>query len=693
MYQQKPFIIIILILCLCILLYIITTNSCNNINSDKNYECNNIENFGATIDYNALPSNIKNVVAWYNPNNFSNTGWTEPINSIHLNNLSGDYLKDNNLIKFQSNTTYMKSTNSTTIKAFVCLIIPLNNNSDGNNSMLFTINGPNNDLSFRKSLVFEEHDGNDVNNPSEIYINGVQTTTYNNTNKSTILTVIFKTTQTTTVCLGSTFMNRGYIGRIGDFICLGPYHTYSDIKTAEGFIAWKYSLQSNLPIKHPYYYVNPMRADNNFFPLPLLVYDSVVALYNPILYDISTGIWKDTINNIDLSANNITDITKINTYVNLNTNTSYLLSNTSSQVRIKAFVCLIKPFYNSSVVNNNYMLFTINGPNNDLSFRRSLGFENHNDNDVNDPDYIYINGVQTKSYDNKNKYTILSVIFKSEQKTTICIGSTFMSRGYIGYIGDFICLGSNYSLGAIKSAEGYIAWKYNLTTNLLSSHPYYSINPLLYDYLPRSLNTVIAWYNPLKCTNSSWFDNINNIDLINNSKTIEFIYRDSFPFKLINFTSSTTYLLSSKTITMKAFVCLIYPIYNSSVGNNSMLFTINGPNNDLSFRKPFFNQDHNGNDVNDPNQIYINGTKSTAYANNNKYTILSIIFNTEQTTTVCLGSTFMNRGYTGYIGDFICLNPNFTLNDIRLAEGYIAWKWGLYSNLPLSHPWRFIKPN
>ena len=86
------------------------------------------------------------------------------------------------------------------------------------------------------------------------------------------------------------------------------------------------------------------------------------------------------------------------------------------------------------------------------------------------------------------------------------------------------------------------------------------------------------------------------------------------------------------------------------------------------------------------NNIYINGVASTTYNNLNNYVILYVKYSAIKS-TVCLGSSFIGRGFSGYIGDFICFNSNHTLTDQQTVEGYLACKWGLQKNLPTNHPY------
>ena len=49
--------------------------------------------------------------------------------------------------------------------------------------------------------------------------------------------------------------------------------------------------------------------------------------------------------------------------------------------------------------------------------------------------------------------------------------------------------------------------------------------------------------------------------------------------------------------------------------------------------------------------------------------------------------------YNGTIKEILVYNTGFTDPQRRLVEGYLAWKWGLESQLPSSHPYRYTRPS
>ena len=179
---------------------------------------------------------LPTIIAWFDPNivtvKDNNVTLWPSINNpeYNLTTISGSvksilYEKNNNLslISLETNNSYLKCMTNIKLNAFICILYPIKNETN-TLSMLFC-DGPDKDLSFRYATLSNVHSRSvtDIDNGSLIYINGVRhpyaTSSYDNTNKYTILYVKFNEINLN-MTLGSIFSSRGYLGYIGDFICL-----------------------------------------------------------------------------------------------------------------------------------------------------------------------------------------------------------------------------------------------------------------------------------------------------------------------------------------------------------------------------------------------------------------------------------------------------------------------------------------
>ena len=69
--------------------------------------------------------------------------------------------------------------------------------------------------------------------------------------------------------------------------------------------------------------------------------------------------------------------------------------------------------------------------------------------------------------------------------------------------------------------------------------------------------------------------------------------------------------------------------------------------------------------------------------------------NTNPASTVNINTNFMlgcwktdGRRFYGGISEFMYYNKVLSNTEIQQVEGYLAWKWGLQTNLPTLHPYR-----
>ena len=219
--------------------------------------------------------------------------------------------------------------------------------------------------------------------------------------------------------------------------------------------------------------------------------------------------------------------------------------------------------------------------------------------------------------------------------------------------------------------------------------------------LPINLENIVAWFDPQnlikdmsnnitkwRCTNNS------NYDLSIKNNIVESIpYINNNNLSLVSLVNNGSYLKAIEDISLAGFICIIRPRDNGN-GTFDTLFG-NGGNddNERSFRyaRIYNNQVKNDQDID--NSLYINGSvynngSGTSYDNTNKYTILYVKMKNLLTLKMTLGSYYSStsqRGFMGYIGDFICLSSGHTDDERILLEGYLAWKWGLQNNLPTNH--------
>ncbi len=88
--------------------------------------------------------------------------------------------------------------------------------------------------------------------------------------------------------------------------------------------------------------------------------------------------------------------------------------------------------------------------------------------------------------------------------------------------------------------------------------------------------------------------------------------------------------------------------------------------------------------------IGINGNLTPDTTNTGLLTSLNITSYAvaQNTNTADIPNGYME----GYMGEVLYYNTTLTTLQIQQIEGYLAWKWGLVSQLPAAHPYKNFPP-
>ncbi len=317
---------------------------------------------------------------------------------------------------------------------------------------------------------------------------------------------------TTTFTLSSTFMSRFFIGRISEVI-LYPTLTVAQRQQVEGYLAWKWGIQSSLPTSHPYYRIAPNSAGLGYptnipvsIPAQALVPSSApLVFFNPSTVS-GIQIWLDGADptTFSLSGSNITQwrdksgngynfntSTGTPTYANntvtipsgaILTSAINLALTTSSYVFIVSLLtttnfAMLLAFPNITVsggsagdysirYNISILLGTVNSPGNANDFANSN---------------YYVNGTFNPSFTASTYTSRHSVSGQSTQSgtTSITLSSNFGTgtRPFIGNIYEVLFYSSVPSSTQRQQIEGYLAWKWGFQSSLPSNHPFKNAPP------------------------------------------------------------------------------------------------------------------------------------------------------------------------------------------------------------------------
>lgn len=328
-------------------------------------------------------------------------------------------------------------------------------------------------------------------------------------------------------------------------------------------------------------------------------------------------------------------------------------------------------------------------------------------------------------------------------------GAAEYSIGSIGrtdeqsfYLGEMIIYYSVLSTPQRQAIEGYLAQKWGLTSQLPAGHPgltqtlyngkvyqpQISLKPAPYaNYYPLSIGGCQLWMDGADpagtgtapangATVSTWVDKSASGNAPNVLSGLTYSRTQQNTLGTVNFGNFTGYLSGTITPALQNSVMSCFFIFKlngttSDNGIHNVLDFANGPNGDLrmleeragNFR--FLTRNPNTLGISTPANtgvynIWFAGQNTTnlyARLNGTSLTPASISANTSNSSQYGIGTNFETpfatpSGWNGYVGEVIIYNSLVSISQQEQIEGYLAWKWGLQSSLPITHPYYSAPP-
>ena len=273
-----------------------------------------------------------------------------------------------------------------------------------------------------------------------------------------------------------------------------------------------------------------------------------------------------------------------------------------------------------------------------------------------------------------------------------------------------------------QKVEGYLAWKWGIQSNLPTSHPFRTAAPYSNSvFAPTSFSSLQLWLDgsdPLGTgtapANGTTFTTWSDKSGKNNNAAIYSGAPLSYSNNAIN-TYSAPYMsnsagssqlraaIASNTFTNSFQAFAVFKV-TTQVGNTTIL--TRGTNNkpgpwDLSQQGRLVGDANNFNSSNasfnlqgvTSNCLFVYGSTSNQW---NEY-VFGTLCNTFNWSPVYWGDPAPyvyigeradgNHNFIGYYGEILLYNRVLSGPDRQTVEGYLAWKWGLQSNLPGTHPY------
>jgi hypothetical protein len=292
-----------------------------------------------------------------------------------------------------------------------------------------------------------------------------------------------------------------------------------------------------------------------------------------------------------------------------------------------------------------------------------------------------------------------------------------------GTVREILVFSGDHSKIQRQTIEGYLAWKWGLQAALPNNHPYYArstIQPVMITSKitgvtlwldasdPEATGTPLASGTPL----TTWYDKSgnNNDAVITGTITISkvspsvyysadfsassfatsSIASDTFInaleyFVVYKSTSAVTY---NTLLTRPMTTIFCYDAYNfnriipANVGDlQGFISNYNLYNNSSSIYSTQIDQ------VKNSFSEFSNGVST------GKYTAEAAWTPEDNGTSLYIGTRFdLNTGFMGSMQEIVVFNRALSTTERQNIEGYLAWKWGLQTTLPSTHPYYASAP-
>ena len=353
--------------------------------------------------------------------------------------------------------------------------------------------------------------------------------------------------------------------------------------------------------------------------------------------------------------------------------------------------------------------------------------------------YLFTNGSQLTSGAGLSVGATLSIAHIRYGCTTARSGTNDAGfESLQGNIGEVLLFNRTLRRSEIQQIEGYLAWKWGIQRSLPVTHPYYNNvylpNSYPISYYPTRLNptTVIPSEFTLPITIRQYIWQPTGMALWLDASDSTTVGLSGVNITSLRDKSSNAYLFSNSTgftYNVNKFN-LTYPSFYSDAATSGRHL---GSNTSINFIQPLTvfvvcskltnaNTAYLFDGVNITNRIAYYGVRGRVFAGSeiaastdiiSNPCVISVIYNTTNSsallngtqyssgnvgsgslaTGLTLGSRYtVTESWDGHICEIIFYTTSLSTQQRQQLEGYLAWKWGLQTSLPTSHPFRLFPP-
>ncbi len=313
----------------------------------------------------------------------------------------------------------------------------------------------------------------------------------------------------------------------------------------------------------------------------------------------------------------------------------------------------------------------------------------------------------------------------SGTNTTYIGSSTYSPNNFVGSMNEIVYYNVALTTTQRQQIEGYLALKWVLLRSLPATHPHKSIPPVLRPFTPIDVPGCAVWLDAADSTTvtltpqsvTQWNDKSGNGR--NAVANVAAVYSNTTSGSAVSFTGSNYYTFNNLSFAVGSYFTFFiveklqsgasYHILGTdAAGTNAsphIRYNFNGSSTTAdSFRFAFYNNDLDATTgipafssaATQPTRvwslvfnnsfrgIYLNGTLLASDANNAQLVSWA---------TPLLGRAFGGYYHNGFMYEILGYGGQIIATQRQQIDGYLAWKWGVQSDLPAGHPYVSAAPS
>ena len=542
---------------------------------------------------------------------------------------------------------------------------------------------------------------------------------------------------------------------LGEVLLYNSTLTTDQRQQVEGYLAWKWNIQSTLPTSHPYTTAPPtMRL---FQPVDVTggallwldAADPTTVTGSPVtewrdksgrasnattgLGSIVAGTAINSLNTLQFGMNMTLNLSNF-VMPSAQTSVFYVLRGITTNPNSAAgtgYFIFSRTADNFSTFSGNEQFFSyqnpgvsraylgVMGPGGERSWSNTPTAAFYNTTSVISTTGVSYSSVNGTSWPLFSTCNVSNTVFTA---STYQIGTSRSCCGdvYTYDLGELIVCDGTISIPVAQQVEGYLAWKWGVRSSLPTTHPYYNVPPSAPAFRPSQLSGLVLWMDPTDSTTvtlagssvTQWRDksaSAATFTTVNGNPTYTSSLINGLPG--IDLTNSSGFVSSATQTLTSSLTLAIILVVKSGVGAWGSFFTHGSRDLDLALERYLTGttlQFQTANDntganltfTTDQVALYLGtmttgtsrfferfggGTTTTTTATNSS-TI------TPGLQTIRIGRSDGGENCNSLIGEIVYYNRVLTSVERQGLEGYLAWKWGLQTSLPASHPYAKFTP-